>query len=47
MKDKNFNALVKGTGKAALEMFKVGENFLNKYNRTNYRTLVENILQTI
>jgi uncharacterized protein Usg len=46
MKDKYFDALLKGAGKAALELFKVGEKFLSKYKTTNYRTLVENILQT-
>jgi hypothetical protein len=43
--DKNFDALLKGAEKAALEVFKVGENFRNKYKKTSCRTLVENILQ--
>jgi hypothetical protein len=46
-KDKNFDALLKGSGKAALEVFKVGENFLSKHNTHNYKTLVENILRTM
>lgn len=45
MMDKNFDALLKGAEKAALEVFKVGENFRNKYKKTSCRTLVENILQ--
>ena len=43
--DKNFDALLKGAEKAALEVFKVGENFRNKYKKTSCRTLFENILQ--
>jgi hypothetical protein len=47
MKDEKFKALLKWTVRAVWEAFKVlVDNCLGKYRATNYRTLVENMLQT-
>ena len=47
-KDKNFEALLRGTEKAACEVLNgVADNFLGKHKTPNNRKLLENVLETI
>lgn len=47
-KDKNFEALLKGTEKAACEVLNgVADNFLGKHKAPNNRKLLENVFETI
>jgi hypothetical protein len=47
MKDKNFEALLKGTENTACEVFKVFvDNFLGKHKAPTNRKLIENMLES-